>query len=515
MRTNNSVKNSIISVISNIILIIVGMLVQTVFINTLGEEYLGLNGLFTNIISILAIVEIGIGPAIIYSLYKPFAQNDISRIRGLIEFYRKSYNRIAIAILAISVIILPLIPIIVGKTNIPENIYIIFILFIIDVIASYLYTYKRSILYADQKNRVITVVHLGAYTVMNIFQIGILLLTKNYMLYLCVKIVFRIIENIVINYIVNKKYSFAKKTKSESLDKEDKKTIMIRIKGLIMHKVGGTIVLGTDNILISYFIGIEYVGLYSNYLLITNALNLLISQIFTAIVSSIGNLLVTSDSIKIYETYKKMQFINHVIAIVSTSVFFLLIQPFIEIWVGKEYLLDNILVIAITVNLYLMTMRKAIGAFKDAAGIFYEDRYIPIIEAVANIVGSIIGIHFFGLLGVFLGTTLSHLILFIYSYPKYVYKKLFNRSKKEYIANVIKEAIIAVFIVGVSNIAIINLNIENIYLNLMIIMLISIVLPLIFITILYFRSNEFEFFKNMIKQFIKKIKKSEVEEYEK
>ena len=214
MRKKNSIRNIIVALTLNTINILIGFVAQKIFINTLGQTYLGINGLFTNIISMLSIADLGIGAAITYNLYKPIAEDNKERISILINFYKKSYRIIALVILLLGCIIMPFLTSIISKNdiqNININIYIVFALFLIDTVASYLLTYKRSILYANQKNYIINLVHIGYILILNIIQVVILLFTHNYYLYLIIKIICRILENVIITIIVNKMYPYLRK----------------------------------------------------------------------------------------------------------------------------------------------------------------------------------------------------------------------------------------------------------------------------------------------------------------
>src|SRR5574344_464876 len=208
MRKKLSLKNAVASIIQNSIAIIIGLVAQALFIKFLNIEYLGLNGLFNNIISMLGIVELGIGNAIVYKLYRPIAENDIETIKSLMNFYKKTYNIISAFVLIIGLIITPFLGYIVGEININVNIYIVFILFILDTCASYLLSYKRSILYANQRNYIVNYIHILYIILLNIFQIIVLYFTKNYYIYLIIKIVMRLFENIIITLISNKMYIY-------------------------------------------------------------------------------------------------------------------------------------------------------------------------------------------------------------------------------------------------------------------------------------------------------------------
>ena len=237
MRTSNSIKNTIVSILMSAITILIGLITQKIFIEMLGTEYLGLNGLFTNILSMLAIAELGIGSAIIYSLYKPIAENNETKIKSLIEFYKKSYRIIAIIVLIIGLAVMPFLNIIVGETEIKENIHILYLLFLFDTVASYLLTYKRSILYANQKTYIINIIHILYLILMNSLQIIMLIITKNYIIYLSIKIVFRILENVIITMIANRMYPYIKEKDIEPIDFETKNSILQKVKGLIFHKI--------------------------------------------------------------------------------------------------------------------------------------------------------------------------------------------------------------------------------------------------------------------------------------
>lgn len=446
MRTENSVKNSIAAVISNVFIMVLGFAIQTVFLKILGEEYLGINGLFNNIISMLAIVELGIGPAIVSNLYKPLAENDQNKIKTLMAYYRKSYNLIGVLVLVVGVALMPFLKFFV-KTTInftnPGGIHLIFLLFIFDAAFSYFYSYKRSLIQADQKNRIINIVHLICYFLMIVFQAIILFITKNYILFLIIKIFFRVLENVILSAIVDRGYKYLK-GKADKIKKEDKDNIFTKVKGLIYHKVGGYIVLGTDNIIISSFLGVGLVGLYSNYYLIINSLYTLYCQIFASLTASVGNLIVTETKEANFKVYKKVMFLNFWIYGFSSAAIYCMMEPFVTLWLGEKFLLSSPVLAILVMNFYMLGMRSGIGTFKDAAGIFHEDRFIPILESVINIVASLVFVKYLGMFGVFLGTFVSSLIVVFYSLPKFVFKKVFDKPVFEYFKLYFKYAFITV-----------------------------------------------------------------------
>lgn len=503
MRSTNSIKNAIVSTIMNLTTILIGFIAQKIFIETLGTEYLGINGLFNNILSMLAILELGLGSSIIYHLYKPIAEQDQEKVKSLMQFYKMGYRVIALMVAIIGLIIIPFLPLIVGEVSIPENITFIYILFLIDVVVSYLLSYKRSILYANQKTYVINLIHMGYLVIMNIAQLITLILTKNYILYLWIKIACRILENVVITIISNKMYPYIKNKNVKTLDKKVRKSIFTKVRGLIYHKIGTFIVLGTDNIIISTFPGVTTVGLYSNYNLIIQALSNLFSQAFSSITASVGNLLVENDKKKSYLIYKNMLFLNSWIFAFASTGLLCIIEPFVKVWIGSKYILPLVVLIALVINFYMQGMRKTSNTFKEAAGIFYEDRYVPIMESLINIIASIIFVKIFGLVGVFIGTIISTFILFFYSYPKFVYEPLFERNYKQYLKDYIPYVAVAIISILVTYVITSRITIGNTLLQIIVNLIFVCIVPNLIHIGIFLKTEEFNYYKMILINLLK------------
>lgn len=500
MRTKNSIRNVIASLSSNIVSIIVGFVAQAIFIKLLGSEYLGLNGLFSNIISMMAIVEMGIGSAIIYNLYKPIAENDIEKIKSLMKFYKKNYHLIALLVSIIGIVIIPFLPFITGEVTIHVNTTIVYLLFLLDSVFSYFLSYKRSILYANQKHYVVHIIHIAYTIILNLSQLLILYFTKNYYLYLIIKIVMRVIENLVITVIANKMYSYLNSKDILPLDKNVEKDIFKKVKALFFHQIGGFIVSGTDNIIISKYLGLVFVGLYANYFLIINSVQIIFKQIIQATTASIGNLLVTESVDKQYMVFKRIRFLNFWITTFSGISILIIMDSFISIWIGDKYILPTIVLIVLVLNYYQKSTRYTFVAFKEAAGIFYEDRFVPLIESLINIIASIILVKYFGLAGVFMGTIVSSLILWCFSYPKYVYKKLFSRSYIDYMKETIGYVFLFLILSNFTYYISTLVNFENIYFEFLSNILISLVIPNVILTLLFFKTDNFKYYLKLIKR---------------
>ena len=502
MRTENSIKNSISAIISNVFVMLLGFVIQTVFVKTLGKEYLGIVGLFNNIISCLAIVELGIGPAIVSNLYKPLADRDEEKIKTLLGYYKKCYTAIGILVFAIGIVIMPFLDYFVKTSLTFENfggIYLIFMLFVADSAISYFYSYKRSIIQADQKSRVINNAHLICYTLMIVLQALTLILTRNYILFLVLKIVFRFLENVVLSRYVDKNYKFLKGS-AKKIERKVKVDIFKKVKGLIYHKIGVYVVSATDNIIISAFLGVGLVGVYSNYYLIINSLYTLYCQIFASIMASVGNLIFTETKERNYNIYKKVMFLDFWIYAFSGAVLYCIMTPFVKVWLGDDFLLSNSVLAILVINFYMLGMRSSIGIFKEAAGIFHEDRFIPIIEAIIKIVASVVFVQFFGVFGVFLGTFFSCLIAVFYSLPHFVFKRLFDRKKRYYYMLYFKYIIIAAIGVLLTS-AVYQLTAlalpDSDLLRLIVSVAIAAVVPNAFFILLFHKTEEFKYYKDM------------------
>ena len=501
-RKKSSFKNMITAVSSNVLTIIVGLVAQAVFIKILGSEYLGLNGLFSNVISMLGIVELGMGSAIIYNMYKPIAEENHEKIKSLMQFYKKSYRIITLIISIIGIMIIPFIKYIVDieSVTVDINVYLVYILFLLETICSYILSYKRSMLYADQKEYITNIIHMGYTILVNTMQLTFLYFTHDYYLYLIIKVMMRLVENIVISSYVNRRYSYLLDNNVTKLDRKTEKDIFQKIRALFFHKIGTFIVSGTDNIIISKYLGLVTVGLYSNYYMIINAVQTVINHIIQATRASVGNLLVTESKTKQFDIFNKIRFVNFWISCFSSICIFVIMDSFITIWIGYKFVLPTKVLLVLVINFFIVSSRSTYGAFKEAAGIFYEDRFVPIIESLLNIVLSIIFVKKFGLMGVFMGTIGSGLVLWCYSYPKYVYNKLFGRKISDYMKETIYYFIIFILIAGFTYSLAILISFDNVYLQFISNVLIALIVPNVIMLLLFSKDENFKYFINMIKR---------------
>lgn len=432
MRTKNSILNITTAWIGQISVLLFQILNRFVFVRTLSAEYLGMSGLFSNILSMLALAELGVGSAMTFSLYVPLVQHDVEKIKSLMHLYRNTYRVIGCVVLCLGLLMLPVYPFFISSQPDIEHLDLIYLLYVINSSVSYFYSYKRSLIIADQKKYVDSIVHYSRQAVMNILQIAILFLTHNFILYLVCQFVCQLIENIVISNIADRMYPYLEEKNVEPLEPVDLKMIRRNVGALVTHRIGGMVVNGTSSILISKFISLAVAGIYSNYLMITNALNSIVGQAFSAITGSVGNLEASENPDKILSVFHKIYFFNFFLIAFCTICLVCLFQPFISLWVGESYLLDNLTMIVFVINFYLNGMRKSVYTFRDASASYYYDRYKPIVEAVVNFILSVIFINRWGLVGLLLATTISTLTICSWVEPFVLYRHIFFKKFSDF-----------------------------------------------------------------------------------
>ncbi len=497
MRKKRSIYNVFSSIVLYFITILLAFITQTLIVKILGIDYSGINGLFNNILTILSIAELGIGSAIIYKLYEPIANNDSDKIKSWLLFYKKFYRFVALFILFIGVIIIPFIPNIIGVTNIKEDLKILYFISLLDVVFSYVMVYKRSLLYADQKNYIIDIVHIGYIIFMNIAQIVLIYFTKNYLYFLIAKLVFRLLENIILTIFVNKAYPFVKE-KASDISSEERKDVFDRIIAISIQKLSFAVNKGIDNITITVILSITNAGYYTNYNLIALTLCGVVFQIISSFTASIGNLLTEKDTEKNYSIYKVINLINTCLTTACISGFICCADIFIKIWIGESFLLPMGVILSFGLYIYSDSIRRSITIYKEAAGICKEDKYVYIIMIFINLILSIVLCKLIGISGVILGTAISYLYLIFYSYPKYIFTKVFNKSMKYYYIEKIKYLVIIIVSTFISYYLCNKIGFQNNIINFIFSGIIAIIIPFIIIVLLNIKTNEFKYLVGLL-----------------
>lgn len=426
-RTKKTLKNIGFEYFNQILSLILHFISRNIFIQVLGVEYLGINGLFSDILQMLSLADMGFSTAMVYSFYKPLAENDSRRIAGLVNYYRKMYMFIAIGITTLGVLLVPFLGVLVNTEKEIPFLVVYYLLNVANTVRTYLFVYKTSLITADQKQYVISKYNAIWSTASIIAQIVVLLLFRNYMIYLAVAVVMGLANNIHISKIADRMYPAIHEHHVE-LSKEEKNGIFYNLKSIFIYKLSGVLLNATDNTLISVMIGTVWVGYYSNYEMVLYYLNLFIGIIFSSMTASIGNLVVEEGPEKRYQIFESLQVISYVMCGIAAPCLFFLMEDFITVWLGAEFVLDRLLLVAIVVNFYLGAVLRPVWSYREATGLYVKIRYVMFCTAVLNIILSIILGQQIGLAGIVFASALSRLLTYIWYEPYLLFKDYFNRS---------------------------------------------------------------------------------------
>ena len=499
-------RNIVVSVTCQFLTLIFSFLSRTVFINILGAEYLGINGLFQNILSVMSLADLGFGTAIIYALYKPLADNDAYKVTQIINYFKRIYNLIAILVFVIGVALIPFLRYFVNLDQDIPHLRFYYFLFLIETVCSYLVVYKSSLLNADQRNYVVKIIGTIFNIISHILKLFLLFITKSFTIYVLAGVLCVIISNIVIQIIANRDYPYVKE-KVDKLDLSERKSIIDNVKSLFLYRIGGVILNNTDNILISTLVNTVSVGYYSNYALLFGTVNTFSELVFGSLNASVGNQYASKDSDKIENTFKMLNFANFWVYGFCCITLYCLMSDFISLWLGSEYIFADITVFVICLNIYISGMMSSVVTVRTATGIFKKTKYVYCITAILNIVFSIFLGKFYGITGIIFATTISRLLTNFWYEPLVIYKQILNKPFYKYLMRQVFYLLI--FIASCVVIKLIKTSICDINVWVLIIefLLCVVVINLLFYLI-FSRNDEFSEIKNRVKNLImKKLKK--------
>lgn len=433
-RTKKLIRNSSAGAIAFGVQIIITFISRVVFIRCLGIEYLGVNDLYTNILSILSLADLGFETVLMYSLYKPIANNDQRLIRELINTFKKLYRAIAAVIFVLGIILIPFLSKIIKDSGLDNHDLIVYYLFFLaNIVCSYLMVYKSALLQADQNVYVVKLVKAFSQLICGILQIILIVVFKNYIAYLVTMLATTIINNLILNHRATRQYSFLTTNNMGTLHKGIKEKLIDNTKSVFLYKIGTTIVNSTDNIFISVILGTTMVGYYSNYYTVTAAITSIIGIFNSSFIPGIGNYLENNKDGKkrqqLFSTILLFYFMN---ATVFSSILLLCVNQFIQLWVGSEYVLDMYAVLAIIVSFYFQCIAHPMWMFRETAGLFKEIRSCILSMALLNIISSYILGKNFGIAGIIGATTLSRLLTLFWYEPCILNKNIFHTGSMSY-----------------------------------------------------------------------------------
>ncbi|MBQ3110076.1 MAG: hypothetical protein IJC69_02925 [Clostridia bacterium] len=428
-RLKNSIRNSAFGLFAEVTTLILGFFVRSVFVQTLAEDYLGVNGLFTNILQVLSFAELGIGNAIVFSLYKPIREKDSERIRQYVAFYKSAYRIIGAVVAVLGLLLVPFLNvIIVDKPDIPDNLVIIYLLYLANTVFSYFCVWKRTFMTANQERYIGTVVE-QIFTILQVIvQIVLLYTTHNFILYLATMIVCNQVRNLIIARICSKRYPVVNEKPCEDLTKEEKKSIFENVKALFVYKLSGVVLGSTDNILIQAIINFRSVSLYSNYSMLITNFRLLANQLLNGITASVGDLNASDDNKAKENVFYRLLFVSFWLYGFLCVGFVSTVNSLISAWLGYKFTLPVATVMAIAFSFYVEGMQFAGFTYRTTMGLFKESVAAPALSAIINIVLSVILGYKLGMSGIFIATGVSRLITTTWVDGYLVFKKRLNKS---------------------------------------------------------------------------------------
>lgn len=512
-RTQNSIRNMTTSMGGQLLNTLLQFVVRTIFIQTLGKSYLGINGLFSNILTMLSLTELGLDTAINFKLYKPLAEKDEKRVRVLMKFYKDAYRLVAIAVTVLGLCVIPLLPKLIKDYDSLEglgiNATVIFLLYLMQSVSSYMFFASRSaIIKADQKMYKINVAGYFVNLGKSVTEIIVLFLTKNFVLYTFVAIAFTIIGNGIYAYIAKRDYAYAFKKEEEKLSKAEIKDMFKDLGALFVNKINNVVIKSTDNLVLSSVLGLAIVGLYSNYFLFYTTIKTILSKLLSSVKASAGNLFAVESTEKKYNFFEIMNFIAVLIFGIGAVGVAVVADELITVWIGSDYVIPQPFSIILSIEIIFTGLKINLGQIRNVSGAFRQMWFRPIIGIIINLVVSIVMVNFIGINGVLIGTISADILANFMVDPKIIYKVAFEnyRPVSEYYVRNIKYLLVLLLIGILDKFICANLLVGFGWISVIVHSVIcGISVPVIFL-LLFHNKKECQYFINKFSKVLKKKK---------
>ncbi len=490
--------------------VVMNFIFRTVVIKYMGIQVQGLNGLFTEVLAALSLVELGVGTAIVYNLYKPLAEGNHEKIKQLMLLFKRAYRIIAVATMIIGLILCPFIHLIVKAVNYPLwYIRVVYLLFVLDISVSYLYSYKISLIIADQKNYIFAKIDTVVKILSVVVRIGIIILFREFIAYLAAGIAITITTNVIKSHIVDKQYSWLNED-CEPLSKEERDSVFANIKNLFIKSLSGKITNSTDNILISTLVNTIQVGYYSNYSLVIGLFRQVSNQVaYSGIGASLGDMMATESAERCKQVFYRLYYIFFVLATVSAVSIHVCMEPFILIWwKSSEFVMAESVLVICCLNMFIEILNRPLWSVMEVSGLFQYDKWASIAGSVINLFVSIWLGRKIGIVGIFIGTFLTYAIQVVIK-AYLLFRMKFDVSPlKYYLVTLVAFAGYGVLLCLVKFLCcFVHLN--NNFLQFVVCGMISTSVSLVAILLVTFRTEQFAYVKSLgIKAIQKVLKKN-------
>ena len=500
-RLKNSALNFASGFLGRVLTILLNFVVRTIFIYCLNEAYLSVNGLYSNILTVLSLAELGFGSAMVYRMYAPVAVKDYQKTAALLQFYKKIYIIIGVVIFLLGLCVIPFMDYIIKDKPDISGLTLYYILFLVNTSISYWFSsYKASVLYADQKEYIKTNVQNTMAILQSGLQIVLLLLFRKYLLYLLVQLVGNIFLNLYVAHLVDKRYPEIQTYQGASLSAEERVQIRKDTEALVLSRFGHVALNGTDNIIISAVVGVLWVGRLSNYTLICDSVTSVLCQITAAITGSLGNFFATEDKHAGYALFKKVEFLNFWLYGFSFIALVTLLDPFVQIWAGERFVLGLPISVAIAINFFVAGYMNTLWVFRSTIGLFKQGKFRPILVAILNIILSIFLGKLWGVFGVLFATFLSRAAISLWYDPLILHRYGFEVSCKPFFARYFRRVLLltAILIVMLT-IRYVVLSSATTVLRFAVMTMFTAIVPNAIFWLAYHRCEEYAYFRSIVK----------------
>lgn len=500
-RLKNSALNFASGFLGRVLAILLNFAVRTIFIYCLNEAYLSVNGLYSNILTVLSLAELGFGSAMVYRMYAPVAVKDYQKTAALLQFYKKIYIIIGVVIFLLGLCVIPFMDYIIKDKPDISGLTLYYILFLVNTSISYWFSsYKASVLYADQKEYIKTNVQNTMTILQSGLQIVLLLLFRKYLLYLLIQLAGNIFLNLYVAHLVDKRYPEIQTYQGASLSTEERVQIRKDTEALVLSRFGHVALNGTDNIIISAVVGVLWVGRLSNYTLICDSVTSVLCQITAAITGSLGNFFATEDKHAGYALFKKVEFLNFWLYGFSFIALVTLLDPFVQIWAGERFVLGLPISIAIAINFFVAGYMNTLWVFRSTIGLFKQGKFRPILVAILNIILSIFLGKLWGVFGVLFATFLSRAAISLWYDPLILHRYGFEVSCKPFFARYFRRVLLLTTILIVMlTIRYVVLSSATTVLRFAVMTMFTAIVPNAIFWLAYHRCEEYAYFRSIVK----------------
>ena len=432
MRVANVLRNSIYAMTLYVVLAVLGILIRQAFTRHLPIELLGLEGLFTNVIALLSIAELGISTVVSYGLYREIATKNEDEVNMLMSIYRYIYLIIGTLVALIGVILFFFLPWIVRDNSIDwYYVQFVYVVQICTVLSTYFLAYRRTLFTADQKDYICVRIDLVCSFAANLIKFAAIIVWESYTMYALSALGFNILANLIISHRLGREYPFLHTVRVTIQDLRQRK-FFVDIKNFLIHKLSYLVYFGTDSIIISSFLGLRTAGLVANYVLLCDGVYKLLYKLLQGIIPSVANLVYTDDREKTYRVYRMLDFGYFLMGGYIACIYFIVLQPFVALFFGAEFLLNDAYVMALAINVFLGMQFENAYNFRSTHGVFENDRGYMVLSAVTNLILSMILVQHLGVVGVMIGT-IAGLGFIVYGRVQFVFRVIFQRSMKAYL----------------------------------------------------------------------------------